>query len=56
MLRFTATPDPRENTTNNAPDNPKPSHDDPAVPRSRCAVDQRKTSPVKRLGVRLFKD
>jgi hypothetical protein len=56
MLQSAATPDPRKNTTHDAPDNPTPSHDDPAVRRQRCATASVEHHQQKRLGVRLFKD
>jgi len=55
MLRSAVAPNPRKNTTHDAPDNPTPSHDDPAVRRPRCAVHQPETSTVKPFRVRLFK-
>jgi hypothetical protein len=55
MLRSAAMTKPRKNTTQNAPDNPKPIADATCV--RRLAVRQRPTShsTVKRLGVRFFK-
>ena len=55
MLQSAAMLGQRKNTTHHTPDNPTPSHDDPAVRQSRCAVAQRKTLPAKCLGVRLIK-